>query len=165
MHARPQFKFAENGAADMDTLPSDVLLTIVHKLAAQDPLALLTPTRACKALLRATEDNPIWKDLFYGSAVEHGTENDWRRKCRSPGLDAEIESLCGFKQLMAARYAAKDPTAFTGAATSAEQKQARRRCLVTSKHFLTSKENVKPSKLLIIVRLEVSVLLWGSQYT
>lgn len=117
----------------MDTLPSDVLLVIVHKLATQDPLALLTATCACKAFFCVIKDNPgVWKDLFHGSKVGQRTETNGRTEegKQSSGLDAEIESLGGYKLLVAAQYARKMAIANYGphGQISAEQNQAKRRC-------------------------------------
>ncbi|GAQ82438.1 hypothetical protein KFL_001110145 [Klebsormidium nitens] len=74
--------WADSRAAAMDTIPNDVLLTIVHKLAAQDPLALLTATCA-----RVTDENEeVWRNIFYGSDVDiNFGENsaDWRGETES----------------------------------------------------------------------------------
>ncbi|GAQ82437.1 hypothetical protein KFL_001110140 [Klebsormidium nitens] len=150
----------------MDTLPSDVLLAIVHKLAAQDPLALLTATCACKAILRVTEDNEgVWRDIFYGSEMGLISETDRQsiagEKGGSSCLDAELQSVTGgFKQLVAARYAAKSMT-------PVEQNQAKRFCLGIGESYafrkdpLSSPDSLEANKILLLLRLQGSVVLWG----
>ncbi|GAQ82439.1 hypothetical protein KFL_001110150 [Klebsormidium nitens] len=132
----------------METLPSDVLLVIVHKLAAQDPLALLTSACAIKAFLRVTEDTPgVWKEVFYGSRLGQERAQNDKLLDGNPELNAEVESLGGFKVLVAARYAEKLATA----STRVEQSQAKRRCLgscdavqlqpvFTNEHFVEALE-------------------------
>lgn len=154
----------------MDTLPSELLLAIVHKLAAQDPLALLTATCACKGISRVTEENSrVWKDIFYGSDSDQETEADgqipdgmlkW-----SSNLDAKIESLGGFKQLLAARFAMK---VATGSTSLVEQNPGTflRRSFntgtISDNGPLGSKDTFfEPNTVLILVRLQGSVVLWG----
>ncbi|GAQ84614.1 hypothetical protein KFL_001970145 [Klebsormidium nitens] len=84
----------------MENLPNDVLLIVVRKLAAQDPVSLLRATCSCKHLLRVTEGNRVvWKEAFLGSApTEQNTEvRDAYVTCAE--LDVEVDSLGGYKQL------------------------------------------------------------------
>lgn len=126
-----------------------------------------------------TEDNPVWKDIFYGSIKVQGSESDWgliREKKWNLGLDAEIESMGGFKQLVTARYKLrKSATAITSSTACAKQNlpnetcmgQEDRRCLGISTDaletsFRSKHQSLKRSiKVLFLVRLQGSLVLWG----
>lgn len=80
----------------MESLPSDVLLVILRKIAAQDPVSLLRATCTSKLLHRAIEDNPfIWKEAFLGSAPAQS--KDAYVTCAE--LDKEVDRVGGYKQL------------------------------------------------------------------
>lgn len=84
----------------LQELPRDVLLVILHKLATrQGPHTLLRATFACKALGPAAESAPsFWKAaFFFPSVVEQFCEEDLK------ALDAEVETVGGYKRLLAAR--------------------------------------------------------------
>lgn len=83
----------------MEDLPGDVLLVLLRKLAAQDPVSLLRATCASKLFHRATEENPVlWKEAFLGLApAQEKASFDAYVTCAE--LDEEVDRLGGYKQL------------------------------------------------------------------
>lgn len=85
----------------LQELPRDVLLIILFKLARQDAVALVHASSACRALRAAAENDPhLWQTTFLFPAVS----SDF---CKNEleGFKAEVESLGGYKRLLAARAA------------------------------------------------------------
>ncbi|GAQ84613.1 hypothetical protein KFL_001970140 [Klebsormidium nitens] len=84
----------------MEDLPSDLLLIVLRKLAAQDPISLLRATCACKLILRVTEENPIvWKEAFLGSAPTEQNTGGLDAYVTCAELDERVDRLGGYKQL------------------------------------------------------------------
>lgn len=140
----------------MEYLPTDVLLIILQKLAAQDPLSLLRTTCATARFYRVAGDNPgVWKEAFYGPIPaawleELAPQNCCPRKCAK--LDAEVEALGGFRSLLTARlFSAKKPTKID---EKVEQKHALNECKVASKGEEYS------AKVMVVARLRGRVVLW-----
>lgn len=91
--------------AAIETLPTDVLLVIIHKLVNQDLPSLLNAACASKALHRNVAGAAIWKELFCGPGIEGSDKQELEKQ--SAKLDAAIQALGGYKQLVAVQYAAQ----------------------------------------------------------
>lgn len=90
----------------MEDLPPDVILIILHKVAAQDPPSFLRATFCSPFFhLAAVQDPNIWKDAFFGPEVRKGMvllgEPFPEERAK---LDAKVEELCGYENLVKARY-------------------------------------------------------------
>lgn len=93
--------------AALETLPTEVLLVILNKLAAQDLPSLLRAACVSKALFQVTGANSdIWKDIFHGPGVDESGNQVFREQ--SAKLDAEVRALGGYKQLVAAQHASQN---------------------------------------------------------
>lgn len=140
----------------MDTLPNDVILIILRKLASGDPLSLLLATCASAPFQKAAADNPeIWKTAFLGSlgvleekdstAVDRCWQEEWAK------LDAEIEAVGGYKILLKTHYFKPSRSS-----SPVEQKQP-------AWHRSTTKhEKLNVEKVIILARLRGRPVLWGS---
>lgn len=96
-------------AVGLSELPSEVLLTILHKLASQDPRSLLHATCACKAFeSAATEDPGLWATAFLAPANESMTSARRTAEEQMEGIEAEVDFLGGYKRLLAARFEGLD---------------------------------------------------------
>ena len=142
----------------MERLPRDVLLTIVYKLAAQDPLSLPRAAYSCKAVLRVTDENPdVWRAAFladsFGKIGKEVAEADVRLVGE---LENTIEELGGFRQLTVARCFKRIT------AHSLEQTQARK----LGPHSFAQPGPSSPvreggPRFLALVRVRGTLLLWG----
>lgn len=108
----------------MEQLPGDVLLTIVQRLAVQNPPSLLRAAYSCKTILRLIEYNAsVWSAAFLaGIFMNPGGslfETDAILRAR---LDAVISALGGFRQLVVARCSKRRDC------HEPEQKQGRQGC-------------------------------------
>lgn len=89
-------------SAGMERLPDELLLVILHKLAALDPLSLLRISCALAPFYRVAAENPdLWKEAFCGSTNEVG-ESIFPKQFLN--FDAEVQALGGYKRLLMARY-------------------------------------------------------------
>lgn len=145
-------------AAVMQDLPDAAILLVLTKLAVQDPLSLMLASRTCEAFRRVAADNPsVWKKAFYGAALWPSlsySESKFNEK-QSADLETVLDYMdllddlrsTGYKKLVEARAIRK--------ACSLEKRQTPfREVLDTLRADVTS--------VLFVLRLEGSILLWGS---
>ncbi|GAQ87867.1 hypothetical protein KFL_003830160 [Klebsormidium nitens] len=84
----------------MERLPSELLVCVILRLAAQDPPSLARAAFACKSLLRLVKDNKhIWKAAFLapegGEALSFEQDEQNAIGLLEAELDAEVASLGG----------------------------------------------------------------------
>ena len=155
----------------MEHLPDDVLLTILQKVAIEQPPSLLAAVCSCKAFLRrVTEENPsVWRTAFAA-----GSYDGWllgRSRSSAPwwiqrwnvsadvsltrtgaALDAEVHKLGGYRQMVAARH---------GYPKRSEQTQAGKRSGNPNNEVMEGVPGTAGSKYLAFLRFSSPVLLWG----
>lgn len=135
----------------MESLPSDVLSVVLHKLAVQDPRSLLQATCACKTFHREADNTRgIWKEAFYGGDSRFGDH------CKDENVEAEILTLGGYKQLVRARWAVPG-------GLFPEQKQGGGSVTGNggSANRDSSAGEYKLNKHLVVLREKGRLLLWG----
>lgn len=132
----------------MESLPNDVVLVVLHKLAIQDPRSLLRATCACKMFHREAENNRvIWKDAFFGRDSSSGDH------CKDESIEAEILAVGGYEQLVKAWWALPGRS-------STEQKQGAGSVAGSAVRDSSAGE-YKLNKLLFVLREKGRLLLWG----
>lgn len=88
--------------AATDSLPSDVVLVILRKLAAQDPLALFRVTCASAPFYRAAAANPeVWEEAYCVTQKKINPPCSFNHKCRG----------CTFRTRILSRMAEEDAAA------------------------------------------------------
>lgn len=137
----------------MDHLPSDVVLFILRKLAAGGSISLL---RALAPFHRAAAENPeIWKEAFWGSHDLLGeqkfplVEHCWKEEFAE--LDAEIETVGGYRSLLTARLITQPKSSKT-----LEQRQP------AWYSGAIDYKNFNLEKVIILARWRGRPALWGS---
>ncbi|GAQ92358.1 hypothetical protein KFL_009920020 [Klebsormidium nitens] len=134
----------------METLPSDVVSVVLHKLAVQDPRSLVRATCACKTFHREVEQNRgVWKDAFFGRDSSFGDH------CKDENIEAEILALGGYEQLVKVRWDV--PGKFLS-----RQKQGPRSVTGNGGSVRDSSDReFHLNKILVVLREEGRLLLWG----
>lgn len=138
----------------MDALSGDVVLVILRKLAAEDPLSLLRATCVLAPFHRvAAENREIWKVAFMGSHHELVMKKDvqiwpcWQAELAD--LDAEVETVGGYKILLSSLLI--------------EPQRSRNIVEQRQKAWDTVQgQNFRSKKVMILVRLHGRAVLWGS---
>lgn len=102
----------------LHTLPADVLLIILSKLAAQDPPSFGASTRACKIFMTVASDEELclWKKILFGS--------DYLPKDTSEmqAFDQAVAKFGGYKSLVKARWRKPCFTSHSQLSSSEEKK-------------------------------------------
>lgn len=97
----------KSSGRDMESLPGDLLLVVIRKLAAQDPLSLLKATYALASVYRAAAEKPdIRVEAIYGPPFAHASSDSQMQDCveEREELEAEIDKLGGFKRFVFAQF-------------------------------------------------------------
>lgn len=146
----------------MEHLPRDAIQCVLRKLANQDPFSLLQATWTCRLFEKTAEQAPvIWREAFLapepestGNSSACGISNG---VARFDGLDAEIASLGGYKQLalMKIRYLQKIDL-------SLEQKQTEPLTVGEQDDRLAGGSKERVSRYLLLFRFRGRLIGWSA---
>lgn len=145
----------------MERLPGDLLLVILRKLAALDPLSLFRSTCTFAPLHRAAGANPdVWKKAFFHNVPEkvpgHNLQFEQYQEEQVAKMDAEVVALGGYKRLLIARYSA-DWTKCAEQSQDLRNPSVEPECAACCFRARLSSGGV----ILTLVRLQGRIWMWG----